>query len=268
VKDALTQLGSSLDRLRSEGREIDLFFRDDDVDEDENSLRRLLSIFLEAEAPVNLQIIPDRLTPAAASLLLRHHRLRPDLFELNQHGWRHINHEREGRKCEFGPSRNFDEQLADIASGRRALEEALGGAFSLVFTPPWNRCTAETLRALDRLGFQGYSGFRGGEPVSGYGFRDVSVTLDLHRWKKGVALKRVDEIAHELISQLRELDTIGIMLHHKAMGEDGFDLLSRLLRELSGSQVINFRRFQSLLSQKTQKGEGIQETEVRRQKPE
>jgi hypothetical protein len=248
VRDALTQLRSSLDRLRSEGREIDLFFRDDDVDEDENSLRRLLGVFLEEEAPVNLQIIPGRLTPAAASLLLRHHSLRPDLFEFNQHGWRHINHEREGRKCEFGPSRNFDEQLADIASGRKVLEEALGSAFSLIFTPPWNRCAAETLKALDRLGFQGYSGFRSGEPISGYGFRDVSVTLDLHRWKNGIAMKRVDEIANELISQLRELDTIGIMLHHKVMDEDGFDFLSRLLKELSTSQVINLHSFQSLLT--------------------
>jgi peptidoglycan/xylan/chitin deacetylase (PgdA/CDA1 family) len=248
VKDALTQLRSSLDRLRSEGREIDLFFRDDDVDEDENSLRKLLSIFLDEEEPVNLQIIPGRLTPAATSLLLRHHRLRPDLFELNQHGWRHINHEREGRKCEFGPSRNFDEQLADIASGRKVLEEALGAAFSLVFTPPWNRCTAETLRALDQSGFQGYSGFRSGEPVIGYGFRDVSVTLDLHRWKNGVAMKRADEIVRELLAQLRELDTIGIMLHHKMMDEDGFDLLSHLLRELSQSEVINFHSFQSLLT--------------------
>jgi hypothetical protein len=247
VKDALAQLRSSLDRLRSEGREINLFFRDDDIDEDEISLRKLLAIFLEEEAPVNLQIIPDRLTPAAASLLLQHHRLRPDLFELNQHGWRHINHEREGRKCEFGPSRDFDEQLADIASGRKVLEETLGAAFSLVFTPPWNRCTAETLRALDQLGFQGYSGFRSGEPVSGYGFRDVSVTLDLHRWKNGVTMKGADEIVSGLISQLRDSDTIGIMLHHKVMDEDGFDFLSYLLEILSQSEVINFQKFQSLL---------------------
>jgi hypothetical protein len=261
VKDALAQLRSSLDRLRSEGREINLFFRDDDVDEDESSMRKLLDIFLEEAAPVNLQIIPDRLTPAAASLLLQHHRLRPDLFELNQHGWRHINHEREGRKCEFGPSRNFDEQLADIASGMTVLEETLGAAFSLVFTPPWNRCTAQTLKALDQLGFQGYSGFRSGEPVSGYGFRDVSVTLDLHRWKNGVTMKRADEIVSELISQLRESDTIGIMLHHKVMDEDGFDFLSRLLKELPGSGVVNFRRFQDLL-------EGRRNSEDRRQKSE
>ncbi len=248
MKEGFAQLGSSLDRLRSEERKLDLFFRDDDVDEDEDSLRKLLGVFLDEEAPVNLQIIPDRLTPAAASLLLRHHELRPDLFGLNQHGWRHINHEREGRKCEFGPSRNFDEQLADIANGRRALEEALGAAFTMVFTPPWNRCTPDTLRALDRLGFLGYSGFRSIETVSGYNFRDVSVTLDLHRWKNGVEMKKVDDIVAELTVQLRDHDAIGIMLHHKVMDEEGFEFLSLLLKQLSGSRVINFHSFQSLLT--------------------
>jgi hypothetical protein len=242
VKDALIQFRSHLDRLRSEGRQIDLFFRDDDVDEDESSLRRLLAIFLAEEAPVNLQIIPDRLTPAGASLLLDHHRARPDLLELNQHGWRHVNHEREGRKCEFGPSRNFAEQLADIESGRRVLAAAFGAAFSPVFTPPWNRCTADTMAALAQLGYQGFSGFRKGEPVSGYGFRELSVTLDLLK-------KDADETVRELIAQMDEPGALGIMLHHKLMDDEGFDFLSRLLRELSGSQVINFHRFRSLLDQ-------------------
>jgi uncharacterized protein DUF2334 len=242
VQEALIQLRSSLARFRSEGREFNLFFRDDDVDEDEDSLRRLLSSFLKEEAPVNLQVIPDRLTPAGASLLLQHRRSRPDLFEINQHGWRHINHEREGRKCEFGPSRNFEEQLADIASGKRVLEDAFGAAFSLVFTPPWNRCTAETLTALDRLGYQGFSGFRSATQVSGYGFHDVSVTLDFQRWK-------YDELVCELIKQSHDLDTIGIMLHHKLMDNEGFEFLSYLLNELASSQAIKFQRFQSLLNQ-------------------
>ncbi|MBO0800859.1 MAG: hypothetical protein J2P31_18740, partial [Blastocatellia bacterium] len=105
MTSALTQLRSSLDRLWSEvrgGRGISLFFRNDDVTDDEPSLRKLLGVFLAEAAPVNLQIIPAGLTPAGASLLLEHWRARPDLFELNQHGWRHVNHERAGRKCEFG----------------------------------------------------------------------------------------------------------------------------------------------------------------------
>lgn len=235
MQETLIQLRESLARFRAEGREFRLFFRADDVDEDEDSLRKLLELFLEAETPVNLQIIPERLTGEGASLLLRHHRSRPDLFELNQHGRRHVNHEREGRKCEFGPSRGFDEQLADLAGGRRVLEERLGEAFSPVFTPPWNRCTAETFRALDQLGYHGFSGLRRGEPVSGYRFSDVSVTLD---FQKGAAVPA-------LIAQLPELETIGIMLHHKLMDEGSFDFLSSLIEELARAEVVKFHRFQA-----------------------
>lgn len=250
MTNALTELRSSLERLRFERREIALFFRNDDVAGDEPSLRKLLGVFLAEDAPVNLQIIPAGpagLTRAGASLLLEHWRARPDLFELNQHGWRHVNHERAGRQCEFGPSRSFAEQLADIASGRKILEEALGEAFSPVFTPPWNRCTAETLSVLDRLGYRGFSGLRKRETVSGYGFSDVSVTFDLFHWQPRARMKSVSEIVNGLSAQLRELDTIGIMLHHQVMDDDGFEFLALLLRVLSGSRAINLQLFQSLV---------------------
>jgi predicted deacetylase len=113
------------------------------------------------------------------------------LIELNQHGWRHTNHEPEGRKCEFGASRSFEEQLADIARGREVLEHAFGKAFSPVFTPPWNRCTQDTYRALDQLGFRALSQLQGKQPVAGYNFRELSVRLDLFRWKGGAVMKPI-----------------------------------------------------------------------------
>ncbi|MCI0387507.1 MAG: hypothetical protein MOB07_01880 [Acidobacteria bacterium] len=245
--DSMLQLRSELDRLRSQNRKINVFFRDDDVDEDESSLRTLLNVFLRHEIPINLEIIPARMTDSAAALLLLHHSQRSDLFELNQHGWQHVNHEREGRKCEFGRSRSFDEQFADIASGKEVLEGAFGSAFSAVFTPPWNRCTTETFLALDQLEFQGLSKIRDRMPVTGYRFREISVTLDLYRWKSSVVMKTPEEFVGELISQMSELETIGIMLHHKVMDEAAFELLSLLLKEMDRSPVISFHTFQTLL---------------------
>ena len=40
---------------------------------------------------------------------------------LHQHGLAHVNHEREGRKCEFGPARAAAAQRRDIAAGRARL---------------------------------------------------------------------------------------------------------------------------------------------------
>ncbi len=238
---------SSLDELQSQRQTVDLFFRDDDVDDDEASLRILLDFFIRREVPVNLEIIPGCLTDPAIALIRRHQDSRPDLFELNQHGWRHINHEREGRKCEFGPSRSFDEQAADIAAGKKILADAFGDAFSPVFTPPWNRCTTDTYRALDQLGFEALSKKSGKDAPADYSFRELSVTLDLYHWKNGVKMKAPDEFVGELVSQMRELDIVGVMLHHKVMDVSAFELLESLLSELRSRRFVRFHTFQSLL---------------------
>lgn len=240
-------LRASLRQMESAGQSVRVFFRDDDVDEDEATLRQLLNLFLDLEIPVNLEIIPGLLTDSAIATLSRHHRQRPDLFELNQHGWLHVNHEIEGRKCEFGVSRSYDQQLADIRRGQEVLQKAFGEAFSPVFTPPWNRCTDDTCRALDQLGFQALSKLRGKQVMAAYGFHEVSVTLDLFRWKGGAELKAADEIIGELIIQLSELETVGIMLHHKVMDQSAFAFLSLLLNELRRADGVGFHTFQSLL---------------------
>jgi Polysaccharide deacetylase len=248
IKGISTRLKTALDRLESRGQRIALFFRDDDVDEDELSLQTMLGLFIRYRTPLNLQIIPGRLTPAAIKAIAKIRHEEPDLFELNQHGWRHDNHERSGRKCEFGPSRRFDQQLADIERGRGVLEEAFGSAFSPVFTPPWNRCTSATYRALDQLGFQALSRIHSDLLAGDYNFREVSVTLDLYRWQGGAAMKSPNEFFDELIVQLEMLPRIGIMLHHKVMDEEAYELLALLLGELCLSRVIKFHTFQSLLT--------------------
>src|SRR5688572_349425 len=166
-----------------------IFFRDDDVDEDEAPLRRLLRLFLEKKAPVNLGVIPGRLTALCAELLAESAVAAPGMIELNQHGWRHLNHEREGRKCEFGASRTYAEQLADLTQGQARMTEAFGPNWFPVFIPPWNRCTEETRRAIDHLGFRALSGKQGGSVADGYRFKEISITLDLYRWNGGARMK-------------------------------------------------------------------------------
>jgi peptidoglycan/xylan/chitin deacetylase (PgdA/CDA1 family) len=167
---------------------------------------------------------------------------------LNQHGWRHVNHELEGRKCEFGASRSYERQLEDIARGRRRMNEAFGNGWSPVFTPPWNRCTEETFRALDQLGYAALSKSRGKQPVPGYKFREISITLDLYRWEGEPAMKSPEVIVDELVTQMDELKTIGIMLHHKVMDSTAFLLIERMIETLRIYPGVRFHTFQSLLS--------------------
>jgi predicted glycosyltransferase len=241
------ELRASLKLIQAEGKEVQIFFRDDDIDEDEETLIRLLDLFLSHGAPLNLAVIPDLLSDATVKRLLTRELWIPESLGLIQHGWRHTNHEQEGRKCEFGISRSLADKFNDIARGKARLEEAFGPRFYPAFTPPWNRCTPDTFGLLDELGFLVLSKDRGKEPVEGHRFQEISTTLDLYRWKDGATLKPADEIVPALISQMRELDRVGILLHHKVMDDTAFTFLDQLLKELRQFPVVRFHTLKTLM---------------------
>ena len=246
MKEIVAGLRPACEQLQAAGRRVRIFFRDDDVDEDEETLHRMVKIFLRHNVPVNLEIIPARLTKTAVRALRQYHNFWPHLLGLNQHGWQHLNHEPTGRRCEFGPARSFEQQLHDISQGRAVLEEAFSTGFFPAFTPPWNRCTAATFSALDELGFQVLSKDQGREAVTGYSFQEISITLDLYRWRNGAEMKAPAAIISELSEQLSARDPIGIMLHHKVMDETACELLELLICELNHQPGLEFHTFQSL----------------------
>lgn len=243
------ELRDNLALIQAEGKEVRIFFRDDDIDEDEETLIRLLDLFLAHGAPLNLAVIPDLLTEATVKRLHTRELWIPESLGLIQHGWKHVNHEQEGRKCEFGISRSLADKFNDIARGKSRLEEAFGPRFYPAFTPPWNRCTQDTFGVLDELGFMVFSKDRGKEPVEGHRFQEISTTLDLYRWKDGATLQPPDFIVKTLISQLWELDTIGILLHHKVMDVTALTFLDQLLTELRQFPVVRFHTLKTLMQQ-------------------
>lgn len=214
-----------------------IFFRNDDVHDDDVKLRRLIDIFIAHETPLNLEIIPGLLTDDCIRLLKKYKKVHPELLELHQHGLMHVNHEIQGRKCEFGSVRSYDEQLADIATGMKRLTDAFGEASYPAFTPPWNRCTEDTYKALDALGFKIFSGFKSKYPITGYKFEEISVTLDLYTWKNGPVMRAPEDIMSELDKQLLEGDRIGIMLHHEVMEDEAFKFLDSLLNGVQTKKI-------------------------------
>ncbi len=224
-------------------KSVKVFFRDDDVDEDEATLCRLLELFAQKNVPVILGVIPAKLTNESVKLLAQF----PTTTEIVQHGWQHVNHELTGRKCEFGSSRSFDEQCADIARGQTRMREAFGNHWFPAFIPPWNRCTANTHQALDQLGFRVLSQLHKGAPPTGFSFQEISVTLDLFRWKDGATLRPQEELLQAIALQLTQPQPIGIMLHHKVMSDEAFLFLEQLLDTLRQLPNVRFHTFESLL---------------------
>ena len=136
-------------------------------------------------------MIPLELDAGLASEL----RARP--VGLHQHGLAHVNHEREGRKHEFGPSRDAAAQRRDIEAGRERLADLLGDRVDPIFTPPWNRCTPETGRVLAELGFAVLSREARAEPLRVPGLAELPVTVD---WVAARAATSASRIAASIAS--------------------------------------------------------------------
>ena len=204
---------------------IGIFFRDDDAGWDDPRLAALLEVFEEPLIPLDLAVIPQALTAALAEALLGRAKAQPLAF--HQHGFDHANHEREGRKCEFGPSRSSEQQYRDIEQGRQRLRERLGGANHPIFTPPWNRCTAATVEALRALDFALLSRDVGARPLPSGGLCELSVGVDWCRHSGGRS-----ELGRRLAAALEQPRPAGVMLHHAVMGEDDLHALRELLHLL------------------------------------
>ncbi len=131
---------------------VELFFRNDDAGWAQDRLEALIELFAARQVPLDCAVIPASLDAPTARDLCALRNAFP-LLGLHQHGYAHSNHEpADSRKCEFGPARPLERQLADVIAGRERLDGLLG-AWDPIFTPPWNRCSAATLQGLASHGF-------------------------------------------------------------------------------------------------------------------
>ena len=246
-----------------------VFFRDDDVGEMTAELEQVQRLFLDADVPVNYQVIPVRLDYAGAAELVARRREHPELVHLNQHGFRHEQVLRGKRRwSEFAGRRPYEDQRADIDAGRARMQELLGEAADVgVFTPPNHKYDRNTLRALQQGGVEILSSsfypsaapqlvYRAGRlahrtavlgrAVSAHGGvrpevplyeLSISVGLDdggnliggVAEWLKGFQAART------------RTDRVGFMLHHAAFHDDAARRsLGELVRRLGDDPDVSF----------------------------
>jgi hypothetical protein len=198
---------------------VDIFFRDDDAGWNDDRLLELIDRFDAVGLPLDLAVIPAEASDALAARLLER------AVGLHQHGFAHVNHEREGRKCEFGPSRGRAAQCADIAAGRDRLHELFGDRLDPFFTPPWNRCTRDTAECLVELGFTLLSREHRAEPLGL--LPELPVHLD-------VARMTPEELDERFASHVADGGPVGVMFHHAVMEPDDMARADELLALLAG----------------------------------
>jgi len=238
----LIPIHEALDRLSNSAS---LFFRDDDCGWGDDRLLLLLDIFADFGIPVDLAAIPAALNSAFAQKLSRRMAAHPERLRIHQHGYAHLNHETNGKKCEFGPARDYESQRSDIEKGRRRLAELLGAAPDPVFTPPWNRCTAITARCLAELGFQVLSRDSHAEAFEISGLSEMPIAVDWFAHRKKVRLDQM-KWGELLAEKLENTASVGIMLHHVVMDAGEMQALAQLLSLLALHPNANCQMMQSL----------------------
>ncbi|MDK2955231.1 MAG: hypothetical protein PWQ57_727 [Desulfovibrionales bacterium] len=210
--------------------EAAIFFRDDDAAAVGKNFLKMLEMFERRATFLDIAVVPAWLTETRAEALLKD--AAPPLFGLHQHGFRHVNHETKGKKCEFGPGRPAAEKQRDVLRGKQRLEELLGERFQPIFSPPWNRVDADTLEILLNGRFGALSRFRGAKPAAPAGLASLDANVDMHTRKEPDPEKALDDLLGELLLALRE-GLAGIMLHHQVMNDAAFAFLDRLLQGLA-----------------------------------
>ncbi len=232
-----------------------VFFRADDIAVPSENFSRLISLFIKYRAPLALATIPARLTNDRWEQAMTLASADPSLWCWHQHGWRHENHSREGKKFEFGQERPYAEMERDIATGMNRLREIMGDMFFPAFTPPWNRCGRKALEILQRLGFKAVSRSEGRKTPAPGGLPEWNVNVDLHTRREKDPREGWNNLFAELETGLgREL--CGVMIHHQLMNEAAFSFLERFLQTLADRPGLQAVRWSDLAENPTTTGEG------------
>ncbi|MBU0945035.1 MAG: polysaccharide deacetylase family protein [Proteobacteria bacterium] len=244
--DTEKRLQLALDRGLAEGKgEAEIFFRADDIGVPGEQFSHLIQLFLTARLPLCLAVVPSWLTTVRCQQLIGLTGQNSSQWCWHQHGWLHRNHESEGKKQEFGSSRPPRQQWADLAKGKERLLSIMGKTFSPFFTPPWNRCSLDTLHALQDLRFRAVSRSAGAKPLSPPGLPDLQVNTDLHTRKEEHPEECLHNLLQELESGLRG-GRSGIMIHHQRMDRTAFAFLAVLLNLIVSHPSLYPVRFQEI----------------------
>ncbi|MUM77098.1 polysaccharide deacetylase family protein [Pseudodesulfovibrio sp. F-1] len=223
------------------GPGVEVFFRADDVAAPGEACARMLKTFSRHGVPLHLAVTPAWLTPARWKVL-RRWAGDGEQWCWHQHGWRHVNHQRTGRKGEFGDGRTLEAKRADLARGRTRLEAIMGAWFSPVFTPPWNRFDAQTAGLLHEAGYVAVSRWAGAQRTvpTPEGLPDIAVNVDLHTRREPDPAEGLEALLREVGAALAS-GRAGFMLHHQRMNDAAFIFLDRCLSAVAASRLAAIR---------------------------
>jgi hypothetical protein len=222
-----------------------IFFRADDIGAGGRAFEALCLLFRHHQVPLAMSVVPAWLSAARREILFKAAPIEEPLWGWHQHGWRHVNWQKVGKKSEFGDHRPFEKQWRDIWQGRQKMQFTFGDYLLPVFTPPWNRLSPPTMKILQQLEFKGVSlhGLppRGGKPS--VKMKNLRIHLDLHTRKEKDPTLDFKNLSDELTALFSKREPSGIMIHHQRMTPFAFlflDALLQGLKRLAKAHLLSF----------------------------
>ncbi len=226
-----------------------IFFRADDIGAGGRAFEEMCRTFRAHNVPLAMAVVPAWISSARREQLFEAAPLDESLWGWHQHGWRHVNWQRIGKKSEFGEQRPFDKQYRDILQGRKKMQEIFGDRFVEVFSPPWNRMSHTTLKTLQQLEFKGVSLAgplpRGARTPST--LKNLRIHIDLHTRKAKDPSEDFKDLLEELNSLQHKREPAGIMVHHHRMTSFAFEFLDELLYLLSKRFKVRLQGFSEII---------------------
>ncbi|MCE7030296.1 polysaccharide deacetylase family protein [Jiella avicenniae] len=222
---------AALDRLSGEGRQVSLWWRDDDARSVTPELDRLLGLAKRHALPLALAVIP-----VGAELALAERLAGEAGVSVLLHGHAHANHASPGEKrAEFGDHRPADVMRGEIVAGKARLEDLFADRFRPVFVPPWNRIGRTARALLAGLGLPTLSVYGAAKDSSDGEPAELNTHLDVMDWRamRGLTFDAADGRLAALIDgrtgSAAVAEPIGLLTHHLQHDESAWALTDRLL---------------------------------------
>jgi hypothetical protein len=244
MSDFLTPVRAVLDAVSAP---LDIFVRDDDAGWNDARLLELLDVATRAGVAIDLAVIPRAIGDVLAHDLRARIDAAPGRVGVHQHGYAHVNHQREGRSGEFGVARDLNVQRQDLLRGRALLQQHFDDRLDAIFTPPWNRCALGTPLLLADLGYTILSRDRSATPQCALPELPVDVDWSKHHRAGGPAAA-AGALAQAIDHRSADGQPLGLMLHHAVMDDDELALLEGWLIALARHPRLRWRSMRSLLA--------------------
>ncbi len=226
-----------LEQWSRAGRDVTLWWRDDDAVTATPELERLLGIARlpgGAAVPLCLAVIPRQADKPLAKFAAS----RPQLSIL-QHGFAHTNHAPANeKKAELGAHRPRAIVLGELAEGRDLLHARFPTMLLPVLGPPWNRIASAVRSGLPGIGLSFTSTYG---PRAGGDRHSVNTHADIIDWHRGRGFVGTEAAAALIAGHLAARregradpdEPTGILTHHLVHDEACWSFLTELVYRLS-----------------------------------